>query len=94
MISKLLRLLLLTLLLTTAAKGTAAIPPAESVLPSDTFVFFTIPDFDALRAASKVSPQLRFWNDPAMKPFRDKFRLLVHGSIPGAARKKSGCARC
>jgi len=51
----------------------AAIPPAENLLPADTFVFFTIPDCNALRAASAVSPQLMFWNDPAMKPFHDKF---------------------
>jgi hypothetical protein len=51
----------------------AAIPPAENLLPGDTFVFFTIPDCDALRADCKVSPQLMFWNDPAMKPFHDKF---------------------
>jgi hypothetical protein len=84
MIPKLLRVVLFTLLLITAAKGTAAIPPAENVLPSDTFVFFTIPDFDALRAASKVSPQLRFWNDPAMKPFRDKFmdKLTAQYIVP------------
>src|ERR1700677_43978 len=36
-------------------------------------IFLAIPDCDALRAASKVSPQLMFWNDPAMQPFRDKF---------------------
>jgi hypothetical protein len=51
----------------------AAIPPAENLLPADTFVFVTVPDADALRAASKVSPQLMFWNDPALKPFHDKF---------------------
>jgi hypothetical protein len=73
MISNLLRVLLFSLLLTAAAQATAAMPPAENILPADTFVFFTIPDFNALRAAGKVSPQLRFWNDPAMKPFRDKF---------------------
>ncbi len=56
-----------------ANSSRAAIPAAENLLPADTFVFFTIPDTDALRAASKVSPQLMFWNDPAMKPFHDKF---------------------
>ncbi len=51
----------------------AAIAPAENLLPADTIAFFTVPDCNALRAASKVSPQLMFWNDPAMKPFHDKF---------------------
>ena len=51
----------------------AAIPPAENLIPADTLAFFTVPDCNGLRAASKVSPQLMFWNDPAMKPFHDKF---------------------
>jgi len=50
----------------------AAIPPAENLLPSDTLGFITVPDCNAFRAASKVSPQMMFWNDPAMKPFHDK----------------------
>src|SRR5580658_8585691 len=73
MIHNILRIAFLAVLLTTTRVVCAAIPPAENLLPADTFVFFTIPDFDALRAAGKVSPQLMFWNDPAMKPFRDKF---------------------
>jgi len=70
---KTLRFAAIGILLTAANLVHAAIPPAENLLPADTFVFFTIPDCAALRAASKVSPQLMFWNDPAMKPFRDKF---------------------
>jgi hypothetical protein len=73
MIPNILRIVFLAVLLATTRVVWAAIPPAENLLPADTFVFFTIPDFDALRAAGKVSPQLMFWNDPAMKPFRDKF---------------------
>jgi hypothetical protein len=51
----------------------AAIPPAENLVPSDTFVLLAVPDFAAVRADSKLSPQWLFWNDPAMKPFHDKF---------------------
>jgi len=70
---KLLRLAVAGVFLTTTSLLQAAIPPAENLLPSDTLAFFTVPDCNALRAASKVSPQLMFWNDPAMKPFHDKF---------------------
>jgi hypothetical protein len=59
--------------LATSSLVRAAVPPAENLLPADTFLFFTVPDCNALRTASKVSPQLMFWNDPAMKPFRDHF---------------------
>jgi hypothetical protein len=60
-------------LLMLASPVRAAIPPAENLLPSDTLLLITVPDFSTLRAAGKVSPQWLFWNDPAMKPFHDKF---------------------
>ena len=51
----------------------AAIPSAENLLPPDTLFVVTAPDCAALRAALRQSPQLLCWNDPAMKPFHDKF---------------------
>jgi len=59
--------------LTLATPVRAAIPPAENLLPSDTLLLISVPDFSTLRAAGKQSPQWLFWNDPAMKPFHDKF---------------------
>ena len=51
----------------------AAIPPAENLLPADTLFMFSVPDCSVLRAAAQQSPQWMLWNDPAMKPFRDDF---------------------
>jgi hypothetical protein len=51
----------------------AAIPPAESLLPADTLLLITVPDFARLRETTRQLPQWRFWTDPAMKPFHDKF---------------------
>jgi len=51
----------------------AAIPPAENLLPADTLLFFTVPDCAAARVSAKSAPNWMFWNDPAMKPFRDRF---------------------
>ncbi|HEY2329433.1 MAG TPA: hypothetical protein VGI63_06425, partial [Verrucomicrobiae bacterium] len=51
----------------------AAIPPAENLLPADTLLLVTTPDCAVLRAALQRSPQALCWNDPAMKPFHDKF---------------------
>jgi hypothetical protein len=51
----------------------AALPPAEKILPDDTLVVLTAPDFAKLREIYKSSPQSAFWKDPAMKPFKDKF---------------------
>src|ERR1035437_10373064 len=56
----------------------AAIAPAENLLPADTLAFFTVPDCTALHAVSKVSPQMMFWNDAAMKPFHDKFMAKLN----------------
>ena len=67
------RLTLAALLLAGSTSIRAAIAPAENLLPSDTLAFFTVPDTTAFRAACKTSPQIMFWNDPAMKPFHDKF---------------------
>ncbi len=51
----------------------AAIPPAESLLPSDTLLVFTVPNFSAMRQTAQQSPQWLLWNDPAMKSFRNDF---------------------
>ncbi len=51
----------------------AAIPSPERLLPDDTLVMITAPDFGRLSDLSKKSPQLQLWNDPAMRPFKDKF---------------------
>src|SRR5665213_25969 len=56
-----------------AASSRAAIPPAENLLPSDTLAFLSVPDCAAVRVAAKSSPGWLFWDDPAMKPFHDKF---------------------
>ena len=66
----------------------AAIPPAESLLPADTLLMFTVPDCSVVRAAAQKSPQWLLWNDPAMKPFRLDFtakwnaRFLAPSSMP------------
>jgi hypothetical protein len=58
-----------------ASVVSAAIPPAETLLPADTLVVFGVPDCSALRAAAQQSPQWLLWNDPAMKPFRHDFTV-------------------
>jgi hypothetical protein len=51
----------------------AAIPAPEQLLPDDTLILLTAPDFNKLRQIRQKSPKSQLWNDPAMKPFRDKF---------------------
>jgi len=52
---------------------TAAIPPAEKLLPDDTLLIVSAPNFPVLRDFYSTSPQTQLWRDPAMKPFTDKF---------------------
>jgi hypothetical protein len=51
----------------------AAIPPVEKLLPADTLLVIAVPDCARFREIWSHSPPSRFWNDPAMKPFHDKF---------------------
>ena len=50
-----------------------AIPAPEKLLPDDTLVLVTAPDFARARQIWEKLPQRQFWGDPAMKPFRDRF---------------------
>ncbi len=51
----------------------AAIPPAEQLLPNDTLAVLCAPDWTKASAAQQQAPFSLLWNDPAMRPFRDKF---------------------
>jgi hypothetical protein len=60
-------------LLFLALTSAATIPSPEKLLPQDTLIVVTVPDFAKMRELWKHCPQTRLWNDPAMKPFKDKF---------------------
>lgn len=55
----------------------AAIPPAEKLLPADTLVVLTVPDWDKTAAAAKDFSLAQLWRDPAMKPFTEKFETKL-----------------
>jgi hypothetical protein len=56
-----------------ASTAQTNIPPAEQLLPADTLLVITAPDSAKLRSIIERTPEVQFWRDPAMKPFRDKF---------------------
>src|SRR4029077_4842503 len=64
-----------------SAVNGAAIPPPEKLLPDDTLIMVTAPDFARLRQIWNPSPQTRLWNDPAMKPFKDKFLARLNEEL-------------
>jgi hypothetical protein len=65
--------LLLASLFSLSLAAGAGVPPPEQLLPEDTLIMVTAPDFAKLRAIWQKSPKSQFWNDPAMKPLKDKF---------------------
>lgn len=66
-------LVLVCSFLCAAAISSAAVPPAEQLLPADTLAVVSIPDWSKIEAARQDAPMYLLWNDPAMRPFRDKF---------------------
>ena len=66
-------LLLGAVLVCAPFRNHGAIPSPEKILPEDTLFLVTAPDFSKLREIYKASPQSQLWNDPAMRPFKEKF---------------------
>jgi len=62
-------------LVTLTPPAGAAVPAPEQLLPDDTLIVLTAPDFSRFRQVCQRSPKSRLWNDPALKPLRDKFLL-------------------
>lgn len=51
----------------------AAVPPAEQLLPVDTLLLLTVPNWAKSSAFYMESPQGQLWRDPEIKAFKDKF---------------------
>lgn len=60
-------------LIFTFLSSPGAVPPAEKLLPPDTLFVVSAPDWSKLRELYDKSPQRQLWDDPAMKPLREKF---------------------
>jgi hypothetical protein len=68
-----LALMLFAAFLLLALNSQGAIPTPEKLVPDDTLILLTAPDFGKLKDLLKKSPPAQLWDDPAMKPFRDSF---------------------
>jgi hypothetical protein len=87
---KLKRLALIPLICTTLAAFGAPTPPPEKLLPADTLIVATIPDYSKVSAASKQSPLTQLWNDPAMKAFHDKFMGKLQSEVIAPLEREFG----
>jgi hypothetical protein len=65
--------LILTVAAGLAATASAVIPSVEKILPDDTLLMVTMPDYAKSLEVYRSSPQTQLWDDPAMKAFKDKF---------------------
>src|SRR5262249_32634610 len=63
--------------LTLSLAVAAAVPPPEKLLPDDTLLVFTIPDYSKARSSFGESAGLQLWRDPAMKPFTEKLSSKI-----------------
>ena len=59
----------------------AAVPSPEKILPKETMLVITAPDAPKCWASFNGSPYGRLWNDPAMKPFRDKLTAKLQSDL-------------
>src|SRR5689334_3073093 len=75
------QVLLFSVILALALPCSAAIPAPEKLLPSDTLVMITAPDFAKLSEILKKSPQSQLWNDPVMKAYKDNFTTKLEEDL-------------
>src|SRR5215468_6876216 len=52
--------------------ASGAVPPPEKLLPADTVLVVTVPEYAKASETWKQWPTRQLWADPAMKPFREK----------------------
>jgi hypothetical protein len=85
------RMILLWLALACFADaGRASVPAAEQLLPPDTMVVVTVPDWDKAMGYFADSAQGRLWADPAMKAFRESFVKRFAEDVLGPIEKELG----
>lgn len=71
-------------------RSIAAVPVPDSLLASDTLAMLTVPDYAKTKSAWGKWPSARLWNDPAIKPFRDKFTTKFKSEIVEPLERELG----
>ena len=68
----------------------AEIPAPEKLLPADTLAALVVPDWDKARAAYANSAVGQFWQDAALKPFKDKLIKKVQDDLVAPIERELG----
>ena len=83
--------LLSGMLLVASLAGQGAVtPPAERLLPPDTLALLSIPDWSKVREDGKTSAVQMLWNDPAIRPFREKLLGKLQTEVLDKLEKDTG----
>src|SRR5690349_7541224 len=84
----------LTLLLAGQLAGNLAlgaeVPPPDKLLPADMLVVLTVPEYGKSRSSFTQASLIQFWNDPAMKAFREKFEGKFSSTVIAPLEKEFG----
>lgn len=73
-----------------ALSARAQIPSAEKLLPNDTLILLSVPDATKFRTVFKSSCYGQLWNEPSMKPFKDKFVTKLMADVVAPLEKEFG----
>src|SRR5678816_2025785 len=68
----------------------AAVPTPELLLANDTLAVITVPDYAKAKTVWGRWPSTRLWNDPALKPFRDKFTAKFKSELVAPLERELG----
>ncbi len=63
------------------------LPKTAKFLPKDSVIVFNIEDYAALQKSFEGSNFYKFWNDPAMKPFVEKFNKACDSKMQGGQQE-------
>ena len=67
------RILLSLALAAFSLRAGAAVPPAEKLLPKETVLVLTAPDWAKAKRFWSDAPYGKLMQDPSLRPFKDKF---------------------
>jgi hypothetical protein len=68
----------------------ASVPPAEQLLPAEVHGMLSVPNWTAAMRAYDEFPLTRFWHDPAMKGFREKFMRKFQADVIEPMQRELG----
>jgi hypothetical protein len=68
----------------------AETPSPDKLLPGDTLAVLTLPEYAKASATWKKAPYGQLWNDPSLKPFRDKFTAKFKSDLVEPLEREFG----